>query len=199
MFFLPLQQEAPVSDVAGKECVMALYDYSEKSPREVSMRKGDVLTLLNSNNKVSFRVLNAVTQVFNQTPFLQDWWKVEVNDRQGFVPAAYVKKIEPGLSASQQALAEQSSIAARQAQIESQYQSLMALARERQRKLSETCKAYVLVREAAELAQWIKNKVLTPPVSDSHFLSVLPHANVSPIRSNTLILRMSARIWSRWR
>merc|ERR1712015_176191 len=34
----------------------------------------------------------------------------------------------------------------------------MALARERQRKLSETCKAYGLVREAAELAQWIKNK-----------------------------------------
>ena len=63
--------------VTGKECVMALYDYAEKSPREVSMKKGDVLTLLNSNNK--------------------DWWKVEVNDRQGFVPAAYVKKIDPGL------------------------------------------------------------------------------------------------------
>ena len=87
---------------------------------------------------------------------------MEVNDRQGFVPAAYVKKIEPGLSASQQALAEQSSIGARQVQIDSQYQSLMALARERQRKLSETCKAYVLVREAAELAQWIKNKVNIP-------------------------------------
>lgn len=27
---------------------------------------------------------------------MQDWWKVEVNDRQGFVPAAYVKKVEPG-------------------------------------------------------------------------------------------------------
>lgn len=55
---------------------MALYDYVEKSPREVSMKKGDLLTLLNSNNK--------------------DWWKVENNDRQGFVPAAYVKKIDPG-------------------------------------------------------------------------------------------------------
>lgn len=33
---------------------MALYDYVEKSPREVSMKKGDVLTLLNSNNKVIF-------------------------------------------------------------------------------------------------------------------------------------------------
>ncbi len=52
MFFFCLQQESPVSDVAGKECVVALYDYTEKSPREVSMRKGDVLTLLNSNNKV---------------------------------------------------------------------------------------------------------------------------------------------------
>lgn len=46
------QQETPVIDVTGKECVMALYDYTEKSPREVSMKKGDVLTLLNSNNKV---------------------------------------------------------------------------------------------------------------------------------------------------
>ena len=30
------QQETPVTDVAAKECVMALYDYTEKSPREVS-------------------------------------------------------------------------------------------------------------------------------------------------------------------
>ena len=29
------QQETPVTDVAAKECVMALYDYTEKSPREV--------------------------------------------------------------------------------------------------------------------------------------------------------------------
>ena len=32
---------------------MALYDYTEKSPREISMKKGDVLTLLNSANKVN--------------------------------------------------------------------------------------------------------------------------------------------------
>nr|2KXD_A Chain A, 11-mer peptide,Spectrin alpha chain, non-erythrocytic 1,Spectrin alpha chain, non-erythrocytic 1 [synthetic construct] len=44
--------------------------------REVTMKKGDILTLLNSTNK--------------------DWWKVEVNDRQGFVPAAYVKKLDSG-------------------------------------------------------------------------------------------------------
>nr|3M0S_A Chain A, Spectrin alpha chain, brain [Gallus gallus] len=57
-----------------KELVLALYDYQEKSPDEVTMKKGDILTLLNSTNK--------------------DWWKVEVNDRQGFVPAAYVKKLD---------------------------------------------------------------------------------------------------------
>ena len=47
------QHETPVADITGKEFVQALYDYTEKSPREVSMRKNDVLTLLNSNNKVS--------------------------------------------------------------------------------------------------------------------------------------------------
>nr|2F2V_A Chain A, Spectrin alpha chain, brain [Gallus gallus] len=61
-------------DETGKELVLALYDYQEKSPREVTMKKGDILTLLNSTNK--------------------DWWKVEVNDRQGFVPAGYVKKLD---------------------------------------------------------------------------------------------------------
>ena len=132
------QQETPIADIAGKECVMALFDYVEKSPREVSMKKGDVLTLLNSNNK--------------------DWWKVEVNDRQGFVPAQYVKKIDPGLTASQQQLVDSSSVSARQAQIEKQYNNLLSLGEERAKRLRETCKAYQLVREAADLANWIKQK-----------------------------------------
>ena len=47
---------------------------------------------------------------------------MEVNDRQGFVPAAYVKKIDAAQSASQANLAEEDgSIKARQAQIEKQY------------------------------------------------------------------------------
>merc|ERR1719228_2183246 len=105
------QQETPVIDMLGKECVMALYDYAEKSPREVSMKKGDVLTLLNSNNK--------------------DWWKVEVNDRQGFVPAAYVKKVDPRLTASQQQLVDNSSVGARQVQIEKQFENIITLGKER--------------------------------------------------------------------
>ena len=43
-------------DDLGTEKVMALYDYTEKSPRETSMKKGDVLTLLNSSNKVGTHV-----------------------------------------------------------------------------------------------------------------------------------------------
>ena len=48
-------QEQPGGQL-GRECVLALYDYTEKSPREVSIKKGDVLTLLNSSNKVGFCV-----------------------------------------------------------------------------------------------------------------------------------------------
>ncbi|XP_050699362.1 spectrin alpha chain-like isoform X2 [Eriocheir sinensis] len=140
------QQEVPVTDITGKECVVALYDYTEKSPREVSMKKNDVLTLLNATNK--------------------DWWKVEVNDRQGFVPAAYVKKIDSGLTASQQNLADGNSIAARQNQIRGQYKNLMELARDRQKKLSVTVQACVLVREAAELSQWIKDKEQHAQIED---------------------------------
>lgn len=54
---------------------------------------------------------------------LQDWWKVEVNDRQGFVPAAYVKKLDPSLSASRSNLMDEFTISVRQNQIETQYVS----------------------------------------------------------------------------
>lgn len=50
--FIEQQQVAPTDDETGKELVLALYDYQEKSPREVTMKKGDILTLLNSTNKV---------------------------------------------------------------------------------------------------------------------------------------------------
>merc|ERR1719336_3049526 len=140
------QQETPVIDMLGKECVMALYDYTEKSPREVSMKKGDVLTLLNSNNK--------------------DWWKVEVNDRQGFVPAAYVKKIDPGLTASQQQLVDSSSVGARMTQIDKLYDNLIELGTQRRKRLEETMQAYKLVREAQELSNWIRTKEVHATIQD---------------------------------
>uniref|UniRef100_H3CBT9 Spectrin alpha chain, non-erythrocytic 1 n=1 Tax=Tetraodon nigroviridis TaxID=99883 RepID=H3CBT9_TETNG len=133
------QQVAPTDDETGKELVLALYDYQEKSPREVTMKKGDILTLLNSTNK--------------------DWWKVEVNDRQGFVPAAYVKKLDPNQSSSRENLLEEhGSIALRQDQIENQYANLLELGEKRKDMLEKSCKKFMLFREANELQQWIHEK-----------------------------------------
>ncbi|ELK07245.1 Spectrin alpha chain, brain [Pteropus alecto] len=136
------QQVAPMDDETGKELVLALYDYQEKSPRE-------------------------------------DWWKVEVNDRQGFVPAAYVKKLDPAQSASREnLLEEQGSIALRQEQIDNQtritkeagsvslrmkqveelYHSLLELGEKRKGMLEKSCKKFMLFREANELQQWINEK-----------------------------------------
>jgi len=145
----------------GRECVVALYDYAEKSPREVSMKKGDVLTLLNSSNKVqNARGLDGAEGSCRGCES-KDWWKVEVNDRQGFVPAGYVKKMDATLSASQQQLLESSSIAAKQNQIEYQYKHLLQLGEQRRKKLEEACKGYQLLREANDLAEWIRSKVTT--------------------------------------
>lgn len=55
------QQVAPTDDETGKELVLALYDYQEKSPREVTMKKGDILTLLNSTNKVQLKPAQCTT------------------------------------------------------------------------------------------------------------------------------------------
>lgn len=48
-----------MDDETGKELVLALYDYQEKSPREVTMKKGDILTLLNSTNKARHKAQGA--------------------------------------------------------------------------------------------------------------------------------------------
>ena len=40
-----------------KPIVKAMYSYKGKTGREISMKKGDVLTLLNSSNKVSLNQL----------------------------------------------------------------------------------------------------------------------------------------------
>lgn len=128
------------SIVGQRQCVVALYDYVEQSPRDVSVKKGDVLTLLNSNNK--------------------DWWKVEVNDRQGFVPAAYVKRIEVTSDSGSESAPSTSSasVNTRQQQIEKKYLDLLELGRERSVKLQQACDAHKIVRDAAELALWIEDK-----------------------------------------
>ena len=87
-------------DISDKEVVEVLTDYEEQNPREMSVQKGDILTLLNSTNR--------------------DWWKVESDDRQGFVPSSHVQKVD-AVKASQELLSnipESETIADRQAEID---------------------------------------------------------------------------------
>uniref|UniRef100_A0A8C2J018 Spectrin alpha, non-erythrocytic 1 n=1 Tax=Cyprinus carpio TaxID=7962 RepID=A0A8C2J018_CYPCA len=123
----------------AEACRVRSHNNTSAFPRAVTMKKGDILTLLNSTNK--------------------DWWKVEVNDRQGFVPAAYVKKLDPTQSSSRENLLnEQGSIALRQEQIENQYGTLQELGEKRKDMLEKSCKKFMLFREANELQQWINEK-----------------------------------------
>ena len=92
---------------------------------------------------------------------------MEINDRQGFVPAAYLKKIEVASNQDVQttdaantpsSLSSVASVAARQKQIQNEYDNVIQLGRNRQNKLQEACDAHRLVREAADLTLWIADK-----------------------------------------
>lgn len=60
-----------MDDETGKELVLALYDYQEKSPREVTMKKGDILTLLNSTNKARYSIGSSTQGLFRARAIVQ--------------------------------------------------------------------------------------------------------------------------------
>ena len=151
------------NDNIQQQYVIALYDYQEKSPREITIKKGDVGLLINSVNK--------------------DWWKIELNDnRQGFVPSSYVKKLDSSqfqlasstfnsasspngtntssmvIGSKIQDLNDINTIVNRQNQINSEYENLLELGRERKNKLKDVCDSHRLVREAQDLMKWIEDK-----------------------------------------
>jgi spectrin alpha len=145
---------SPPSAPPGPPRVKALYNYRGKSSRELPVRKGDVLVLVNDSNK--------------------DWWKVELNGKQGFVPANYIRKIEappsprptppPPMTPSTSFIATatddnpEDSVGSRQAQLEVKYRQLQQLGRERQQRLAESQKKFELMREVNELEHWINDK-----------------------------------------
>ena len=97
----------------------------------------------------------------------QDWWKVEQDGKQGFVPAAYVRKVTspPASSSATPASSTlslntlgQDTVQARQVSIKSKYSRLQTLARERRLKLDESKKKFFLMREINELEHWISDK-----------------------------------------
>jgi spectrin alpha len=129
-------KELRVSDGTSKELVLVLQDYDPKSPREIAVRKGDTVTLLNA--------------------FHNEWWKVEVDDCQGFVPASCLRRVDS--KSSQHNLGETYNIPNRQLQIEELYNYLLELGRSKLAKLEDSVKAYQVAREAADLTQWIRDK-----------------------------------------
>lgn len=53
MWIIFFQLQNPWADEGKVEYVLVLHDYHEKSPREMSIRKGDILMLVSAHNKVS--------------------------------------------------------------------------------------------------------------------------------------------------
>ncbi|XP_047410247.1 spectrin alpha chain, erythrocytic 1 isoform X3 [Sciurus carolinensis] len=134
------QQAAPMEDAAQEARVVALYDFEARSHREVTMKKNDVLTLLSSINK--------------------DWWKVEADDHQGFVPAVYVRRLahDELPMVPKRRREEPDDIAQRQEQIEELYRSLCERAEERRRCLLQRYNEFLLAYEAGDMLEWIQEK-----------------------------------------
>ncbi|KAM9686923.1 spectrin alpha chain, erythrocytic 1 isoform 1-T2 [Trichechus inunguis] len=134
------QQAAPVEEAGREARVVALYDFEACNPLGVTMKKNDVLTLISSINK--------------------DWWKVEADDDQGFVPAVYVRKLarDEFLKLPWRRGEEPGSITQRQEEIENQYHSLLSRAEERRRRLLQRYNEFLLAYEARDMLDWIRDK-----------------------------------------
>lgn len=86
---------------------------------------------------------------------------METNDRQGFVPAAYVKRID-SKTASQDLLdkpEDVDTVSQRQDALDKKYQDLLEAGAERRKKLEESIERHGLLREAHEIESWINDKV----------------------------------------
>ncbi len=92
---------------------------------------------------------------------------MECDGKQGFVPAAYVRKVtSPSPSSSSTPASStlslnsigQDTVQARQVSVNSKYSRLQTLAKERRDKLEESKKKFHLMREINELEHWITDK-----------------------------------------
>ena len=144
-----------------KQYVKALYSYTPHSSREVAIKRGDILVVINSSNK--------------------EWWKVESGGKQGFVPANYLQKVDKQLDSSGLAgngEQDQNLVVLKQETIERKYRyyqyknilcdtvstlryaNLQRLSRERRKRLEESKQRFALSREMNELQHWVADKVL---------------------------------------
>uniref|UniRef100_A0A8D3C887 Spectrin alpha chain, non-erythrocytic 1 n=1 Tax=Scophthalmus maximus TaxID=52904 RepID=A0A8D3C887_SCOMX len=135
------QQVAPTDDETGKELVLALYDYQEKSPREVTMKKGDILTLLNSTNKV-------------RTP-----QQTHTSCPSGCVHTEHVRRCACDWVWSQEHSCSFTIFLLEETVFGIiDLKNLSILGEKRKDMLEKSCKKFMLFREANELQQWIHEK-----------------------------------------
>lgn len=83
---------------------------------------------------------------------------MNINDGQGFVQEAYVKKIvwESEHYDKIIKIQKQNWINNRENELKDEYKKLLILGEERKRKLKESCKDYELLRKGNDLAEWIR-------------------------------------------
>lgn len=124
--------------------MVALNNYQSQSSKELSVKKGDVMLLLGVVHK--------------------DWVKVELDDKQGFVPAQFVKRINSVVVANasdggkDQPCSPTVALQARHKDLEELYATLLEMCSRRQMRLDETLDAFRIIREAGELIVWIGRK-----------------------------------------
>ncbi|XP_065647133.1 spectrin alpha chain, non-erythrocytic 1 isoform X2 [Hydra vulgaris] len=126
-------------DLSNKEVVEVIQNYDEKNPHEISIEKGQILTLLNSSNR--------------------EWWKVESDDRQGFVPKECLQKVD-SFKASQDILSnitETESITSHQEKLNKRYNALTANAQQRNIMLQESIKKNAMLRKVKQIQSWIQD------------------------------------------
>ena len=92
---------------------------------------------------------------------------MENGDKQGFVPAVYLCKVEPPKAVSDanssglnMGSEEGETVAERHQTIKQKYASLKKLANERKHRLEESLKLHEFKREINELHTWISDKVI---------------------------------------
>lgn len=80
------------------------------------------------------------------------------------------------------------SIGGKQSEISDKYNRLIMLGETRKRKLEEACKGYQLLREANDLADWIRSRV------SGGVIAVFPEKSLTIIRDTVCMMGNSVRI-----
>lgn len=123
--------ETMVPPTPEKQYAKALYSYTPHSSREVAIKRGDILVVINSSNK--------------------EWWKVESGGKQGFVPANYLQKVDKQLDSSGLAgngEQDQNLVALKQGTIERKYNTTV----------QSSLMSYCIYSQICQLAAAIKRK-----------------------------------------